>query len=65
MGIAVLGVERLTESTGLLLLIGELLSGILAAWVPLLLPMAGCFLLLYLRAQRTVRMSQNETERSR
>jgi len=64
-GIAFPGIEGLTEPTGLLLLIGELLSGILAAWVPLLLPMAGCFLLLYLRAQRTVRMSQNEKERSR
>lgn len=47
-GIAFIGIERLTEPTGLFLLSGELRSGVLAAWVPLLLPTAGCFLLLYL-----------------
>ena len=51
-GIAFLGIERLTEPTGPFLLSGELRSGILAAWIPLLLPTAGCLLLVYLVRRR-------------
>lgn len=51
-GIAFLGIVLLTEPTGLFLLSGELRSGILAAWVPLLLPTAGCLLLVYLVRSR-------------
>ncbi len=47
-GIAFLAVERLVEPTGLFLQSGELRSGILAAWIPLLVPVVGCSLLLYL-----------------
>ena len=51
-GIAFLGIVLLTEPTGLFLLSGELRSGIVAAWIPLLLPMAGCLLLVYLVRSR-------------
>lgn len=51
-GIAFLGIQRLAEPTGPFLLSGELRSGVLAAWIPLVLPVVGCFLLLYLVRSR-------------
>ena len=51
-GIAFLGIARLTEPTGPFLVSGELRSGVLAAWIPLLLPTAACLLLVYLVRSR-------------
>ena len=51
-GIAFLAAGHLVEPTGLFLQSGELRSGILAAWAPLLVPLVECFLLLYLVRSR-------------